>query len=236
MWVIKIGGSWIKNPRLDELIGLISNFRNENITLVVGGGCFADSVRDVFSYTKMTQKTANFLALKATEIFAYFLKEKNKNLFLTSDMNEFFKGKVRVWLPSLELSANSSFEKNWGSTSDSVAAWLYSHSRPPRNNLKKYDHMKGLIFIKSLNFEMKKKYKLNQLQKKNILDKNVKKYLIQTNWIWNWQSLTQRRGDTSRPYEYSAGFLKIAGPEVIELLKKSPDWSSFILRLSDIIY
>ena len=44
MWVIKIGGSWIKNPRLDELIALISNFRDENITLVVGGGCFADSV------------------------------------------------------------------------------------------------------------------------------------------------------------------------------------------------
>ncbi len=201
MWVIKIGGSWIKNPRLDELIALISNFRDENITLVVGGGCFADSVRDVFSHTKMTQKTANFLALKATEIFAYFLKEKNKDLFLTSDMNEFFKGKVRVWLPSLELSTNSSFKKNWDSTSDSVATWLYS-----KNNVQ------GLIFIKSLNFQTKKQYNLNQLQKKKILDKNIKKYLKKK------------------------GCVKIAGPEVIDFLKKSIDWKSFILRLSDIIY
>ena len=81
-------------------------------------------------------------------------------------MNQFIDGRIKIWLPSLQLRNELSFEKNWDSTSDSVAAWL---------SLKKPS--KGIIFIKSLSFEKKKKYNLDELQKKNILDKNVKKYL-----------------------------------------------------------
>ena len=49
MWIIKIGGSWITNSRLNALLVCLSKISNENqIIIVVGGGCFSDAVRFVF--------------------------------------------------------------------------------------------------------------------------------------------------------------------------------------------
>ena len=65
MWIIKIGGSWIKNQQLNKLIELLHRFSKfENIVIVAGGGCFSDSVRGVFSSNMMSEKTGHFLALK----------------------------------------------------------------------------------------------------------------------------------------------------------------------------
>ena len=58
------------------------------------------------------------------------------------------------------------FEKNWNSTSDSVAVWL-------GNKIVS----KGIIFLKSLSFSKTNTYSLNTLQNQDILDQNVKKYL-----------------------------------------------------------
>ena len=51
MWVLKLGGSWIKNPKLKTLIKLITLQNKNVIALVVGGGLFADSVRQAQKYT-----------------------------------------------------------------------------------------------------------------------------------------------------------------------------------------
>ena len=37
MWIVKLGGSWVSNPELQELIDKLYNYRNEPIVLVVGG-------------------------------------------------------------------------------------------------------------------------------------------------------------------------------------------------------
>ena len=37
MWVIKIGGSWIKNANLKKLIKLLVNIKNQNLIIVPGG-------------------------------------------------------------------------------------------------------------------------------------------------------------------------------------------------------
>ena len=39
-------------------------------SLVVGGGVFTETVRNVYKSNKMTEETAHVLAMKATEIFA----------------------------------------------------------------------------------------------------------------------------------------------------------------------
>ena len=70
-----------------------------------------------------------------------------------------------MWLPSVILSKQKSFKKNWDSTSDSVAAWL-------SNDIK----ADGLVFIKSLK-KFNRVNKLGDLQKKNIIDKNTSIYL-----------------------------------------------------------
>ena len=112
----------------------------------------------------MSEKLANTLALKSTEIFCSYLKDINKKLYLTTDKH-FKENLLNVWLPSVILSKEKSFKKNWNSTSDSVAAWL-------SNNIK----ANGLVFIKSLK-KFKKINKLGDLQKKNIIDKNTSTYL-----------------------------------------------------------
>ena len=164
MWVLKIGGSWITNPNLITLIKRLEKKKKGKIVIVAGGGCFADSVRYAFKKTKMSEKLANTLALKSTEIFCSYLKDINKKLYLTTDKH-FKENLLNVWLPSVILSKEKSFKKNWNSTSDSVAAWL-------SNNVK----ADGLVFIKSLK-KFKKVNKLADLQKKNIIDKNTSTYL-----------------------------------------------------------
>ena len=112
----------------------------------------------------MSEKLANTLALKSTEIFCSYLEDINKKFYLTTNKH-FKENSLNVWLPSVILSKEKSFKKNWNSTSDSVAAWL-------SNNIK----ADGLVFIKSLkNFS--KVNKLGDLQKKNIIDKNTSTYL-----------------------------------------------------------
>ncbi len=201
MWILKIGGSWIKNPKLNELINLLSRqTRFENIVVVVGGGCFSDSVRLVYSDSRMSDKTGNFIALKATEMFAHLLNQINKDISLIYKISSLKekKNQIKVWMPSLVLKEEPTFIKTWESTSDSVAAWLHAKLKA-----------KGLLFIKSLILE-KEKYKLNYLQKKNILDKNVDKYL------------------------FGQKNIKIIGPDVVDLLKKSQNWSNFFLQLKEV--
>jgi len=164
MWVLKIGGSWITNPKLKTLIGRLEKKKKGKIIIVAGGGCFADSVRFAFKKTKMSEKLANTLALKSTEIFCSYLKNINKKLYLTTD-KRFKENSLNVWLPSVILSNEKSFKKNWNSTSDSVAAWL-------SENIK----ANGLVLIKKLK-KFEKINKLKKKKKKNIIDKNTSTYL-----------------------------------------------------------
>ena len=163
MWVIKIGGSWIKNPDLKKLVLQTSLFFKEKFVIVPGGGIFADSVREASKFN-ISEETGHFLALKATEIFGYLIKSINSNLHLTAKLDD-FKDK-NLWMPSTKLKNENEFEKNWESTSDSVASWLYSNTSSS-----------GLIFIKSLSLGLKNKYKMKELQKMKILDQNLIKYL-----------------------------------------------------------
>ena len=174
MWIVKIGGSWINNPNLSNLIKNLQRLSNkDNIIIVSGGGVFSDSVRLVYESKRMSEKTGNYIALKATELFSHLLKEIDKNICLVDDIEslKFSNKMLKIWLPSMILKNDATFIKNWESTSDSVAAWLHSKI----NSL-------GLLYVKSLTFE-KKKYKLKYLQDNGVLDKNVDKYLIKSSNI-----------------------------------------------------
>jgi len=100
MWIIKIGGSWIKNPNLKRLVLLTSSFFREKFVIVPGGGIFADSVREASKYN-ISEQTGHFLALKATEIFGYLIKSMNSNLHLTANLDNF--REKNLWMPSKKL-------------------------------------------------------------------------------------------------------------------------------------
>lgn len=166
----------------------------------MGGGIFAETVRNVYKSNKMTEETGHILAMKATEIFAYYLKSINPDISITNKVTNFIKKNLNLWLPTEKLSFEKKFEKNWESTSDSIATWLYSNTKS-----------KGVVFIKSLSFANEEKLKLKDLQKKNIMDLNVKKYI-------------KRKKN-----------LKIVGPEIIDLFENSSDWEYIVSRLSKVI-
>ncbi len=166
MWIVKIGGSWVENSKLPILVNLLQKFIDQKIVLVVGGGVFADLVRYIYNKNKMSEHTGHILAMKATEIFAYYLRSLNKNIILTSKTTGFLNKNLNLWLPTMRLSYEPKFEKSWESTSDSIATWLYSHTKS-----------NGLIFIKSLDFLKRNNTTLCELQKNKILDLNVGKYL-----------------------------------------------------------
>ncbi len=200
MWIVKIGGSWLKNPKLPSLVNFLHKFANQKIVLVVGGGVFAETVRDVYKSNKMTEVTGHVLAMKATEIFAYYLKSINPEILITYKITNFIKESLNLWLPTEKLSFEKKFEKNWESTSDSIATWLYSNTKS-----------KGIVFIKSLSFVNEEKLKLKYLQKKKIMDLNIKKYI-------------KRKKN-----------LKIVGPEIIDLFENSSDWEYIVSKLSKVI-
>ena len=166
MWIVKTGGSWVENSKLPTLVNLLQKFIDQKIVLVVGGGVFADLVRSIYNKNKMSEHTGHILAMKATEIFAYYLRSLNKNIILTSKTTGFLNKNLNLWLPTMRLSYEPKFEKSWESTSDSIATWLYSHTKS-----------NGLIFIKSLDFLKRNNTTLCELQKNKILDLNVGKYL-----------------------------------------------------------
>jgi len=200
MWIVKIGGSWLKNPKLPLLINFLQKFAKEKIVLVVGGGVFAETVRNVYKSNKMTEETGHILAMKATEIFAYYLKSINPDIRITNRVTNFIKKNLNLWLPTEKLSFEKKFQKNWESTSDSIATWLYTNNKS-----------KGVVFIKALGFENEEKEKVKDLQKKKILDRNVKNYI-------------KRKKN-----------LKIIGPEIIDLFENSKDWEYIVSKLNKVI-
>ena len=200
MWIVKIGGSWLKNPKLPLLINFLQKFAKEKIVLVAGGGVFAETVRSVYISNKMTEETGHILAMKATEIFAYYLKSINPKISITNKNTNFIKKNLNLWIPTEKLSFEKKFKKNWESTSDSIATWLYSNTKS-----------KGVVFVKSLSFKNEEKLKLNDLQKKKILDFNVKNYI-------------KKKKN-----------LKIIGPEIIDLFENSTDWEYIVSKFNKVI-
>ena len=82
MWIVKIGGSWIKNPKLSYLLKLFERFSNQNLIFVCGGGIFADCVREIFKNGDMSEETAHILAVKATEITGLYVGSLNKEILI----------------------------------------------------------------------------------------------------------------------------------------------------------
>ena len=168
MWIVKLGGSWVSNPELLKLIDKLYNYRNEPIVLVVGGGKFVDAIRFAHEKINFDEGLAHKLSVKSTEIYAKILKNiASKKISFVKRFSEInSKKKLEIFLPDKELIKDKLLEKNWESTSDSIACWLARKIKG-----------KGVIFIKSVSFENQIASSLDYLQKKGILDKNINDHL-----------------------------------------------------------
>lgn len=103
MWVIKLGGSLLSSGNLKEWLSIIVEHGAGKLTIVPGGGIFADQVREAQQKWQFDDKTAHQMALLAMEQYAHLLHFYAPDLSFTDSIEGIEKAvslnQVPVWLP-----------------------------------------------------------------------------------------------------------------------------------------
>lgn len=123
--VAKIGGSLWRSPLLAKWIAALAAYPRE-LTIVPGGGPFADAVRAAQGPMGFSDRAAHEMALLAMEQYALALCDLSPILELADTFDEAkavrSRGNTPVWRPrSMTLEAD--IPASWDVTSDSLAAW-----------------------------------------------------------------------------------------------------------------
>lgn len=125
MWVVKLGGSLCDDPLLPDWLELLAELGGGRVTVVPGGGRFADEVRRAQQHWQFDDLAAHNMAILAMAQTAYQLHAMNPSLQLvagTRDIHrELHRGRTALWLP-LELQRAQPDERtHWEATSDTIA-------------------------------------------------------------------------------------------------------------------
>jgi len=162
MWIVKLGGSLCADPVLPQWLDLLAQLGGGRVTLVGGGGTFADEVRRLQSHWQFNDLAAHNMAVLAMAQTAYQLNAMNPTLQLASSRSDIrrvlHKGQTALWLP-LELQREQAdAHTNWDVTSDSLALDLARRLNAER-----------MVVIKSCRIEPKAT--LAQLSEEGVVDK-----------------------------------------------------------------
>ena len=170
MIILKIGGSLYDSPHLNNwLLKTVNEVRN-NIIIVPGGGPFADQVRKASKQWKLPKECAHDMAVLGMQQYAHMMVGINNKLdLIDTSMSEnrqsFGVNKVAVWAPYNEVNKANDIEKDWQTTSDSLALWLAIKVSA-----------KHLCLVKSASVEDKP---LQSLINSEVVDNNFEKLLDQ---------------------------------------------------------
>uniref|UniRef100_C5CPV1 Aspartokinase uridylate kinase-like putative kinase n=1 Tax=Variovorax paradoxus (strain S110) TaxID=543728 RepID=C5CPV1_VARPS len=88
MWVVKIGGSLCADPVLPQWLDLLTQIGGGRVTVVCGGGTFADEVRRVQAHWQFNDLAAHNMAVLAMAQTAYQLHALNPALQLAARKTE----------------------------------------------------------------------------------------------------------------------------------------------------
>jgi 5-(aminomethyl)-3-furanmethanol phosphate kinase len=128
MWVVKLGGSLIGDPLLPEWLALLAQLGGGRVTVVCGGGSFADEVRRVQSHWRIDDLAAHNMAVLAMAQTTWLAHGLQPALELAATEAELRRvlhaGRAAAWLPFEWLRAQAGDDTNWGLTSDSIALEL----------------------------------------------------------------------------------------------------------------
>jgi len=130
--VIKIGGSLAEDPeQLKALCTKLSEFAKKyTITVVPGGGRFADVVRDFDKRFTLSSGISHRMAILGMDQFGLLLSQIIPNscaTYLLTDAKQLSEiGVVPVFLPSRLMFREDPLENSWNVTSDSIAAYVAS--------------------------------------------------------------------------------------------------------------
>ena len=125
MWIVKLGGSLSGDPALIEWLDLLAQLGGGRVTVVCGGGSFADEVRRVQAQWQFDDLPAHNMAVLAMAQVAYQLNALNPALKLTTSKTDIRrvlqKGQTALWLPFELQRDQPDANSNWDATSDSIA-------------------------------------------------------------------------------------------------------------------
>jgi aspartokinase-like uncharacterized kinase len=128
MWVVKLGGSLVGDPLLPEWLALLAQLGGGRVTVVCGGGSFADEVRRVQSHWHIDDLAAHNMAVLAMAQTTWLAHGLQPALALAATEAELRRvlhaGRAAAWLPFEWLRGEASDHTNWGLTSDSIALEL----------------------------------------------------------------------------------------------------------------
>lgn len=128
MWVVKLGGSLATDPLLPQWLALLAQLGGGRVTVVSGGGGFADEARRLQGHWQFNDLAAHNMAVLAMVQTAYQMHALNPGLQLVmrkADIRRVLhSGHTALWLP-LELQRDQPDPNtHWGHTSDSIALEL----------------------------------------------------------------------------------------------------------------
>ena len=124
--IAKLGGSLHAAPDLPCWIAALKHWPHR-LTLVCGGGPFADAVRVAQPKMGFSDATGHAMALLAMEQYALALAQLY-DLDLASTRAGIdalhARDRIALWRPSAMVAQAPDLEADWRVTSDSLAAWL----------------------------------------------------------------------------------------------------------------
>lgn len=125
MWVVKLGGSLNGDPLLAQWLEMLVQLGGGRVTVVCGGGGFADEVRRAQSHWHFDDVPAHNMAVLAMAQSAYMAHALQPALTLASSQSEVHQvmrsGHTALWLPYDSLRDHPGPDANWGMSSDSIA-------------------------------------------------------------------------------------------------------------------
>lgn len=125
MWVVKLGGSLQSDPVLPQWLELLEQLGGGRVTIVCGGGRFADEVRRTQAHWQFDDLPAHNMAILAMAQSAYMAQGLNGRLGLAhsdDDIRQVLRrGRTALWLPLDMVAERPGPRASWDVTSDSIA-------------------------------------------------------------------------------------------------------------------
>ena len=122
--VVKIGGSLFP----DYAIELAEQLKDTDSLIILGGGEFANLIREYDSAKNFSSEVTHFTAIDCMDIIAKLVNDKvdsTKLAFSLDEINEISdEGFTPIFIVSDFLKKEDPFECSWDVTSDSIAAYV----------------------------------------------------------------------------------------------------------------
>jgi len=128
VWIVKLGGSLLRDPRLREWLQMLAEFGGGLVTVVPGGASFADAVREAQARWHFDDVVAHNMAVLAMAQTAHMLHGLEPRLVTAADEGQIRQvlhaGRAALWMPLALLRDAPDLLTSWEVTSDSLALWL----------------------------------------------------------------------------------------------------------------